>query len=225
MRHFMTLVAAGALVAGPVPVAAATPTTDVQSARDAEQKLAEFSDCVVAKKSRRSLVNLFLRKLPNSESYFDASMKAADLHCLDSAARRENNRIQLKIQPATFRDALYPALYRRDFGGPAPASGIAALPAQSLRPEFDGPIEQLPPQYLASRRFGDCVARQDPDDAHVLLLAKPYTTREDAALAQLKQALPSCIADGQTLHLTRGAIRAAVGEAMYKLSQAAHPTT
>jgi len=200
-------------------------SSELVKKQEDDSLVAEFADCVTAQNARRPAVDAFLRKIPDSDGFFDASMKAADLHCLDAAGVRSHSGIQMKLQPDTFRGALYPSLYRRDFGRKGPPAGLSALSPLRLSEEFDGPVESLPPEYAAGRLFGDCVVRQDPQESNVLLLAKPFASQEDAAIEQLKPAFASCIKQDQTLHLTRSNVRASVGEAMYKLSRAAASST
>lgn len=188
--------------------------------KQVEAHLAAYADCVVAQRSYLPKVNQFLRSVPNSEGFFPAAMKAADMHCLDIAARIMGGKLEMRLQPATYRDALYPALYRREFGRAGPVAGLAALPPLSLSGEFDGSLTDLPADYRPTRALGDCVARAAPQAAHSLLIAKPYTGREDEAVEALKPALASCLSEGQTVRLNRPVIRASVGEAMYKLSRA-----
>jgi len=187
----------------------------------AETYLAEFADCVVAQKVRDAAVDRFLRTVPGSEGFYPASMKAADLHCLDTAARRAGSVLEMRMQPATFRDALYPALYRRDFAHKGPVAGIATAAPATLATEFDGDAAALPADYRPQRALGDCVARTSPAGAHALLTARPYARGEDEAVTVLRPALAACLAEGQTFRLDRATLRAVVGEAAYKLARAA----
>ncbi len=129
----------------------------------------------------------------------------------------------MKLQPSTFREALYPALYRRDFGRTGPPGGIAALVPLSLAPEFANDPIGLPEDYRPKRALGDCVSRQAPQAVHGMLLAKPYSAAEDAAAKSLEPALGACLPTGQTFEFSRSSLRALLGEAMYKLAVAAEP--
>jgi hypothetical protein len=189
------------------------------SVRDAEVELAGYADCVVARKSFRKPVADFLRVIPGSAGFFAASMKAADMTCLNSAAvRRHLSKLELRIQPETFRNALYPALYRRDFGKRGPVSGLDARPPISLSAEFDGDLSSLPALYRPERALGDCIARANPTATHAMLVSVPYSSQEGDAVGLLKPTIATCLPQGQSLHLTRGTLRAVIGEAMYKLS-------
>lgn len=186
--------------------------------------LAEFTDCVTAQKSRQPAIQAFVRTLPGRPAYYEASMKAADLTCLNRAAARMHSKIEMRLQPDTFRGALFPSLYRREFGKTGPVAGLKALPPLRLSSEFDGDTAELPPEFIAGRLFGDCVARENTADAHALLVAPPTSAAETEAIDRLKPAFTACIKHGQTVSLTRAAVRATLGEAMVKLSNAAVAT-
>jgi hypothetical protein len=194
--------------------------------QEAQVELAGYADCVVSRKSFRKPVAAFLRTVPGSPSYFPTALKAADMTCLNAAAmRRRASKLEMKIQPDTFRDALYPALYRRDFGKLAPPMGLVDLQPLSLAAEFEGGSASLPAEYKPGRAFGDCVARKAPQDVHALLIAEPYSGAESAAIERLKPALGYCLSNGQTVKFSRGSLRAFTGEAMYKLAVATQSGT
>lgn len=212
-----------ALIFGLLPATAvmARPAAEAPSTKEKLQLVAEFTDCVTAQKSRQPAIQAFLRTIPDRPGFYEASMKAADLTCLNRAAARMHSKIEMRLQPDSFRDALFPSLYRREFGKTGPVARLKALPPLHLSSEFDGDAAELPGEFIAGRLFGDCVAREDTADAHALLLAQPASAEESAAIDKLQPAFTACIKQGQTVSLTRSAVRATVGEAMLKLSRAA----
>jgi len=222
--HSLLFLAATSLAA-PMSARPATPQEpQAIPVQEAQVELAGYADCVVSRKSFRKPVAAFLRTVPGSPSYFPTALKAADMTCLNAAAmRRRASKLEMKIQPDTFRDALYPALYRRDFGKLGPPAGVVDLQPLSLAAEFEGGSASLPAEYKPGRAFGDCVARKAPQDVHALLMAEPYSGAETAAVEKLKPALGYCLSNGQTVKLSRGALRGFTGEAMYKLAVAAQP--
>ena len=206
--------------------ASQAPATSAQAvpANEAQIELAGYADCVVAKRAFKKPVDAFLRTIPDSASFFPASMKAADMTCLNSAAvRRRAAKLEMKLQPATFREALYPALYRRDFGQRGVPTGIANVEPLSLATEFDGDVSALPSTYRPVRALGDCVARKAPSQTHAMLLSTPFSSEEGAAVEGLKPALELCLSSEQTVRFTRPLLRAYLGEAMYKLAMEARP--
>jgi hypothetical protein len=205
-------------------LAAATPAPAQEQlpAREAELELAGYADCVVSHRSYAKPVDAFLRTVPDSAGFYPASLKAADMTCLNTAAvRRQASKLEMRLQPATFRDALYPALYRRDFGRQGPPAGIAALPPLGLSAEFAGDPAALPAAYRPGRALGDCVARGAPADVHAMLMARPWSPEEAAAVGRLRPALANCLSEGQTVQFGRATLRAYLGEALYKLARAA----
>lgn len=201
--------------------AQARPAPEEPSTIEKLRLLDEFTDCVTAQKVRQPAIQAFLRTLPDRPGFYEASMKAADLTCLNHAAVRMQGKFEMRLRPDTFRDALFPSLYRREFGKTGPVAGLKSLPPLRLSDEFDGDAAELPADFVAGRLFGDCVARENTADAHALLLAQSGSAEESAAIDRLKPAFTACIKQGQTVSLTRAAIRATVGEGMVKLSRAA----
>lgn len=215
VRKMLVLCAAMAVATGSAAGAEDLPL------RDSEIELAGYADCVVGRKAFRAPVEAFLRTVPDTMEFGDAAMKAADMTCLNNAAvRRGASTLTMKLQPATFRDALYPALYRRDFGKKGPPAGIAAAPAAIVANEFSGDAGTLSPTYLAGRSMGDCVARAAPDQVHAFLVSRPYSSREEAAAGALNPAIGGCLPAGQTVRFSRTSLRSFLGEAMYKLAVA-----
>lgn len=187
----------------------------------AEVELSYYADCVVRKAANRANVAAFLRVAPDSEGFFPAAMKAADMRCLDDAAmKRRTSKLEMRLQPATFRQALFPALYRAQFGKAAPPA-LSSLPALTYTSEFENGGAGLPEAYRGSRALGDCVARATPQGAHALLTSRPYSKQEDAAVETIKPALAQCLSQGQTVRFSRSSLRAYVGEATYRLAVAA----
>jgi hypothetical protein len=205
------------MLATPVLVAA----QDMLPAHEAEKDLADYADCVVKRKAYRKPVAEFLRVVPDSAPFYRASMKAADLTCLnDSAVRRRASKLEMRLQPATFRGALYPALYRRDYGKAGPPAGMATVAAYDLSKEFDGDVSALPADYAPGRAIGDCIARKAPQDVHSMLVSYPWSRGEDATITRLKPVLANCLPSQQTVRFSREALRAYLGEAAYKLALA-----
>jgi hypothetical protein len=224
MRPFFTVAFAIVSVTGTTAAVRAQDEGIAASRLESEQLLAEFADCVVSKRSYRAAVAAFERAVPGTPEGAAAAHKAADLSCLNNAAQRKRSRITMRLQPETFRDALYPALYRRRFPqAPSPAA-LSALPPMELAPEFDGDVAALPQGYTARRSLGDCVARRDPVNAHAMVVAGVGKPAEAAAVAALKPAIAACLPAGTTLRLDLAALRAYTGESLYKLAVAAAPT-
>ncbi len=191
------------------------------SARTAAIELANYTDCVVSDRSGADAVDRFLREYPEDNTASASGRSATNLNCMNESARRYPSTVTLSMTWGSFRDALYPALYRRDFGRSGPPAGIAALEPLALAPEFDRDPATLPADYRPRRALGDCVSRQAPQETHALLTAVPHSKAEDAAIAALSLPLAKCLPKGETFRLNRATVRAVIGEAMYKLARAA----
>lgn len=189
--------------------------------RQAENELAGYADCVVRTSSNAKAVESFLKVIPESAAFYESALKAADMHCLDGAARRRGGKLEMRLQPATYRDALFPALYRARFGKAPPLDRLAAVAPLTYESEFAGDTKTLPPLYKAGRAIGDCIARANPQASHSLLMAHPYSASENAALQALRPNIAQCVTEGQTVSFSRGSLRAFVGEAAYRLAVAA----
>lgn len=211
----------GAIVAVAVIGSTAAAQEQPASPAMAERYQAEFADCVVRRKAYAAPVAAFLRTIPESPTWGEAGLKAADLSCLNAAARRADSRITMRMQPSSFRDALYPALYRQQFARAPQTARIPALPPLDVAAEFEGDVASLPAEYRPRRALGDCVARANPVGAHAMLLAAPASKDETAAVEALKPAIAACLPAGTSIRMNRPALRAHVGEALYKLSRAA----
>lgn len=219
MQHSSIRIAVLAVLASQAPAVSAQEV----SANEAQIELAGYADCVVAKRASRKPVETFLRTIPDNADFYPASMKAADMTCLNAAAvRRRAAKLEMKLQPATFREALYPALYRRDFGKRGVPAGIESLEPLTLASEFDGDVSALPSTYRPGRALGDCVVRRASQQSNAMLMSEPFSSEENAALETLKPSLAFCLPDGQSVRFTRSSLRAFVGEAMYKLAIKAH---
>ena len=182
--------------------------------------VARYADCIIRDKKTRLVAIEFVRSIPNTTEYADLASKASNSKCLSADASRPGSITMMIIQPDVFRDALYPALYRRQFWKAPDMGSIKDLPPLNLASEFNGSLASLPATYRPERALGECVARSSPVAAHVLLISRPWSLRDTGAAEQLKPAIASCLGEGKTIRLTRRALRAYIGEAMFKLVSA-----
>lgn len=182
--------------------------------------MARYADCIIRDKKTRPVASQFVRSIPNTAEYVDLASKASNSKCLSVDASRPGSVTMMIIQPDVFRGALYPALYRLQFRKAPDLGLIKDLPPLKLADEFNGPVAALPASYRPERALGDCVARSSPVAAHVLLISRPWSSQDTGATEQLKPAIASCLGEGKTISLTRRALRAYIGEAMFKLVSA-----
>lgn len=190
-------------------------------AKTAQFNMYNFTDCVVRIEGNSAKFRTMMRIVPGDPHFVSTYLKTVADICGDELSRLPSATLRLQADPAAMRDLLFGALYRRDFkkGGPPP--GIATIAPLALSSEFDGDVTKIDPAYRVRRAFGDCVARHDPQGVGELLVAKPYSDGDEAAIDRLKPILGACIPDGQTVRLTRDGLREDLSEAMYKLAVAA----
>jgi hypothetical protein len=136
------------------------------------------------------------------------------------SADKTGSELYMMVKANILRDALYPAFYRFRYNNIPVKMSIKDLPPLSLADEFDGSMSALPVTYRPERALGDCIARSSPLVAHLLLTSLPWSPQDTAAIDQLKPAIASCLVQGKTISLTRSALRAYIGEAMFKLASA-----
>lgn len=180
-----------------------------------------FTDCVVHAEGNSAKFRALMRMLPGNSQFVSVVSKTVSDECSRELARLPSFTVRMRADIVTMRDLLFGALYRRDFKKSGPPPGVATVAPLSLSSEFDGDVAHINPDYRVRRAFGDCVARHDPQAVNDLIVAKPYSDQENAAINKLKPILGACIPDGQTVHLTRDGLREDLGEAMYKLAVAA----
>lgn len=179
--------------------------------------VARYADCIVGGEKTRSVALEFIKSVPNTRESAELAAKASNSKCLATDANPAHPITMMIIQPNVLRGALYPALYRRQFRKAPVRTSIKDLPPLNLAGEFNGPLTALPVTYRPERALGDCVARSSPLAAHALLISRPWSLQDTGATEQLKPAIASCLVEGKTISLTRRALRAYIGEAMFKL--------
>lgn len=190
-------------------------------AKTAQFNMYNFTDCVVRVEGDSPKFRAMMRIVPGDPKFVSTYMKTVADTCGDELSRLPSATVRLDANAATMRDLLFGALYRREFRKSGPPAGVATVAPLALSSEFDGDVTKIDPDYRVRRAFGDCVARQDPQDVNDLILAKPYSDGDTAAIKRLTPILGACIPKGQTVRLTRDGLREDVSEAMYKLAVAA----
>jgi hypothetical protein len=159
--------------------------------------------------------------VPNSPEWGAAGGKLSSPECLRSSL----GRLKLRYNLTSLRPALFAAMYRRKFGSTVP-TGFDGAPALSLANLYDGSLEKFPQPLLTQLSFGNCVARADAVAAHRLLMARPWSDAEGAALPAVSHAMGGCLPANNTVRMNRSSVRGVVAEAMYHLAsgQVASPS-
>lgn len=185
------------------------------SREESDREFATYSECLIGNASGERQAAAFLRMVPDGAAWNEAGRKLSTPQCLG----RSFVQVKLRFSLTALRPALFAAMYRRKFGKVVPAS-FNDDPPLSLDRMYDGQLSGFPAAAFAQLNFGNCVARADTAAVHRLLLAKPWSDAEDAALPAVSQAMGRCLNEGQTLHLNRSGVRNVLAEAMYQLSTA-----
>lgn len=167
-----------------------------------------FAACSI--KAHRTAVLKAIEPEPWQSGALQLLQNSVDAKCL---ARGE-----LQIPPDLLRGAFYQELYREKFH-----SSLPALPAAAL--DFAGAatsnLADDAKTQVALRQFGDCVARRDLNDAHVLILATPGSEQETFALTALMPHFGACLVRGSKWTLNRSSVSAILSEVIYREASAA----
>jgi hypothetical protein len=178
-----------------------------ETAFAARMTLKEFGTCTVGRSAKAALAVV---DLPYGTSAFDKAInRLADVECLSSGT--------LIIPPYLMRGALFEALYLREFGRNANPN-VKSAPSYDYMAGYDRPVEPDAANTIALAIVGDCVTRTVPLASHQLLTSIPGSQLESDSIAAVAKELPGCVPPRQTFHFQRSIIRAAVAEALYRLS-------
>lgn len=170
--------------------------------------VSEFAECVIS--HDRKHVDSYLATPPDSAQSDRLWPTIAKSTCLSIG--------NLTLTDAGFRGAAYGRLYRSDFGkkGPTVFSAVAPIDyGQGLDPGV-----ALNRTNIAARMFTDCVVRANPADSKALVLSRIASSDEASAFDRLQPASRNCLNQGISVTFSKAALRALVGEVLYRLSRA-----
>jgi hypothetical protein len=125
----------------------------------------------------------------------------------------------LTFNPITFRASMFDALYRVDFRTSGVIASFTGIPAM-VYPVADSAPEGIAKEYLTMMALGDCVARASPVEAHALMVLDAGDTAETGALRALVPAFQACVPIGVELKMSLARVRGALGEPLYRLTEA-----
>lgn len=183
------------------------------SREEADREFAAYSGCVVGDAAGERKAAAFLRMVPSTPGWSAAGKKLTDPDCLRTAF----GQVTMRFNLVSLRPALFAAMYRRKFGKIAPI-GFDAAPPLALETLYDGPTAGFPRQTLVQLNFGNYVARTDALAAHRLLVTRPWSDAEDAALPAVTAAMGQCLPTNESLRMNRSTVRGVLAEAMYHLA-------
>jgi hypothetical protein len=216
----MTASAASVLLtAALLPAPAIPPSEHPLSSEEAERTMAEFSACVIRERALRAQAEYYLRIIPEGPAFQQAALRIAPSHCMPPRFGTTRLRFNAKL----FRETLFSALYRHDFGR-SPPPVLDAVPPLAIAAEFEGNGAEIPATVVFERVVGDCVARADPAATHRLVTAPITSKDEKRALEQVVPTLAACVPEGQRAAFSHSVLRGVLAEALYKLRKAVAAT-
>jgi hypothetical protein len=175
----------------------------------ARMTLREFGNCTVRRspKATFAVVNL-----PFGTRAFDKAIhQVAQDECLSDG--------MLVIPQYLMRGAIFEALYLLEFGRDAnPNPNLKAAPSFDYTIGYQRPVGPEAANTIALAIVGDCVVRTVPAAAHRLLTSLPGSQLESDSISTIARELPGCVPPNQTFRFQKSIIRAALAEAMYRLS-------
>jgi len=202
---------------------AAKPSSEWTSASQKLSRLVgeQYAACLV-KKSRPAVMATLDAPFGdlNTALRFYSLMKGA---CLDDVMKPKMITAPgaLEMPPLVGRGLLYEALYREDFSsnGTAPVfSGMTRIGYKFAGLEKPGSLGR---DYRAFMSIGECTVRADPDRARILIMSKPASKQETAALAAIRPARLACTPPAaRQLAFAPAAERGMIAEPLYRLTQA-----
>jgi hypothetical protein len=194
----------------PLPVKPVEPIKNPVEAEEAEKVLESFAECVAKAGSLRSSVAAFLGVPAGQLPPPALARKVSPPACLGKAGPWGG---QMRMDPALFRQALYTALYRREFRKSEPT---AFTPATAYESEFEQQYQPLPGKQVVQRFVGDCASARNLAAAHGFVVARVRSDEEASLLGEIVEALSHCIPEGEQVELTRPALKGMLAESLYK---------
>lgn len=175
--------------------------------------LLRYAQCAVLRSRGRTarLISLPVDQ-PEYKRLSNALVEGEDDGCLSGG--------ELSFGGASFRGAIFEAVYQRDFGrsgpvvfDPALETGYAALYAQPYSAEARSAIA----------RYGECIARRAGGDVRALVVSLPGSANEMQSFSALGPKLSGCLIKGERITFSKVVLRGALAEALYRLSKASAP--
>jgi hypothetical protein len=179
-----------------------------ETAAHGREATVQLARCIL--KRHRTAAQKVIELSADSSVFVPQLARLARSRCLASG--------ELRIPPLLLRGALFEELYKQEFWE-ARLQDLSKAPPVNYLQGYQQPLSEASKQALAMSFVGDCLVRADTSSARLMVASIPGTEREDQATGALAARLPQCIPQGQTLKFSRSFIRAAVSEALYRLSR------
>lgn len=118
-----------------------------------------------------------------------------------------------------------PPLSHSDPGQPPSAVGSGGKPLRSQAYERANENYRIAAAFAFLSRYGECVVRADPDEAHALILTMPNSPQEASQFATMQSTLGACLPAGQQLKFGKLDLRGTIAVNYYRLAKAAAGAT
>ncbi len=184
-------------------------TTD--QARQARRVLAGGVQCLLDQ--RPSNVRSFLKQFPETKDSERAATYLNKGDCVDGSSGGQ----QMRFGESILRGAIYRAMYIRDFSNSKTDPDLGAAPDYTA--ESRGQAPAVVKNYVADRRFAECVIKAKPNLARDYVLAEPEGQAEFDALATLQPTIESCTPQNRKAAMTRSTVSGLVSEVLYRMSK------
>jgi len=189
--------------------------------KDAPAAMQLLADCTVAR--RPDLVSKWFGTLPGTPEERALLTDAADdlSACFDSDKLVMDGK-ELAFKPRAMRYPVAAAWVRRHLGtspttSPLPADSDPWFVSQLGALAPDAPFDRA---NLVLQDFGHCVAVNDWAGTRALLLSKPQSSEQEAAVAKLIPVLGPCLAADAEMQLTPDNLRRVLAEPVYHILSA-----
>lgn len=189
---------------------AAAPAMGAALSKDAEVDIYNIARCAVAKDHDAAAATVRRLPLTGDEATVEPAWLGNGAGCVKSAA--------LAGPAVVLRGALAQALYFRDFKefGVRPRMAPALLADMGLPPVNDGVDTSKPDVALA--RFGDCLARNVPEDTDKLLQSPVDSPLERSAVARIQPYFAGCYPKNARFNASRSTLRGLLALSAYSAS-------
>jgi hypothetical protein len=181
---------------------------DPNSPDGIRQLVYDYANCVINRDRKR--VDAYLASPPDSAESDRLWPTVAQDECLTVGT--------LTLTDAGFRGGAYNRLYRSDFGKKGPQDFSAVAPIDYAAGMDAGRPEAR--TDIGSRQLADCMVRADSADAKALVLSRIASSDETKALERLQPPQQACAQKTVQITFSKAALRAVIGEVLYRLSKA-----
>lgn len=177
-----------------------------------------FGACIVNADAKGSMALLITN--PGTDVGYQALNKLKPLlpNCLVKASEGTGlyGTLNLQIPTPVLRGAIAATLYRQQFASKFPSALTKPAGVSSIMP----PTESDPKaaQWTSWYAFTQCVTEAAPEDVRQLIMTKPSSDEEAAALSRLNVFMPACVAAGSTVKTDRNSLRFILADSLYRWS-------